>query len=298
MPLLASLDNPEKFFWLPKIFFGWTYHAESLVMSPAYSAECYGGTNKMFILTSIKKWLPDSVKSFLRDIVNKIKNIDDHNAYIKVIKNRNGLEVGGPSDIFRYLIPVYPNCNSLEIANFSAETIWEGQLRSDTKYFKNKYAKQHVIEASDLSKFDDDEFEFIISSNCLEHVANPMKALCEWKRVGSGNIILILPRKDSNFDHKRQITQFEHILEDYKHDVDEHDLTHLQEILELHDLSLDKAAGSLDQFKQRSLNNYENRCLHHHVFNPELVKKMSAHIGLNMVTQSSTAQNWIFLLSA
>jgi hypothetical protein len=253
---------------------------------------------KTYILNPLKKLLPHSIKRFLRDSVNKIKKVDDHNTYIKAINNRNGLEVGGPSDIFRYFIPVYPNCNSLEIANFSSETIWEGKLRSDVKYFKNKYGKQHVLEASDLSKFGDNEFEFIISSNCLEHVANPIKALCEWKRVGSGNIILILPKKDSNFDHKRPITQFEHVLEDYKHNVDEHDLTHLHEILELHDLSLDKAAGSLDQFKERSLNNYENRCLHHHVFNLELVEKMSSHIGLNVVTHSSTSQNWIFLLSA
>ena len=246
----------------------------------------------------LEKILPNSILQILRDSINKINNIEDHKAYIEVIKNRNGIEVGGPSDIFRYALPVYPNCNSLAFANFSSETIWEGRLRSDTKYFKNKYGKQHIVEATDLSKFDNNEFEFIISSNCLEHVANPLKALYEWKRVGSGKIILLLPKKNSNFDYKRPITQFEHILEDYEHDVDEHDLTHLQEILELHDLSLDKAAGSLDEFKQRSLKNYENRCLHHHVFDPGLVEKMCAHIGLNVVTQSSTARDWIFLLSA
>jgi ubiquinone/menaquinone biosynthesis C-methylase UbiE len=246
----------------------------------------------------LKYFLPNSVITVLRDSINKIKKIDDHEAYIKAVKNRDGLEVGGPSDIFRYAIPVYSDCNSLAFANYSSESIWEKRLRSDTKYFKNKYGKQHIAEATDLSVFDNNEFEFIISSNCLEHVANPIKALYEWKRVGSGKIILILPKRNSNFDHKRPITQFKHILEDYEHDVDEHDLTHLQEILEVHDLSLDKAAGSFDQFKQRSLNNYENRCLHHHVFDPELVEKMCEHIGLNVITQSSTAQNWIFLLSA
>ena len=258
---------------------------------------------KTFILASIKKSLPNSVKRFLRDSVNRIKKVDDHKTYLKAINNRNGLESGGPSDIFRYFIPVYPNCNSLEIANFSSESIWNREyhdfdLVPDSNYFKNKHAKQHIAEASDLSKFGDNEFEFIISSNCLEHVANPMKALCEWKRVGSGNIILVLPKKDSNFDHKRPITPFEHILEDYEQDIDEYDLTALKDILELHDLSMDKKAGTLDQFKQRSLNNYENRCLHHHVFDDKLVEKMSSHIGLNVVTQTSTSQNWIFLLRA
>ena len=68
--------------------------------------------------------------------------------------------------------------------------------------------------------------------------------------------------------------------------------------MELHTLSLDKAAGSLDQFKQRSLNNYENKCLHHHVFNPKLLEKIPAHIGLIVVTKRSTAKKWILLLRA
>jgi hypothetical protein len=61
--------------------------------------------------------------------------------------------------------------------------------------------------------------------------------------------------------------------------------------LELHTLSLDKAAGSLDQFKQRSLSNYENKCLDHHVFNLELLEKMPALIGLIVVPKRSTAKN-------
>ena len=68
--------------------------------------------------------------------------------------------------------------------------------------------------------------------------------------------------------------------------------------MELHTLALDKAAGSLDQFEQRTLKNYENRCLYHHVFDVELVEKMCAHLGLTVITQSSTEQNWIVLLSA
>ena len=128
-------------------------------------------------------------------------------------------------------------------------------------------------------------------------MANPLKAMREWKRVGSGKIVLILPRKDFNFDHKRPITSFEHILKDFENDVDEQDLTRLEEILELHDLSLDKAAGSFDQFRNRSLRNYENRCLHHHVFDPKLVEEMCAHIDLRIIAQNSIDRNWVFLLS-
>jgi len=56
------------------------------------------------------------------------------------------------------------------------------------------------------------------------------------------------------------------MLEDYERGRDKGDLTQLAEILEFHELSRSPAAGSRDQFQQRSLLNIENRCLHHHVF--------------------------------
>ena len=74
-------------------------------------------------------------------------------------------------------------------------------------------------------------------------------------------------------------------------------MTHLEEILELHDLSLDKRAGTFEQFKNRSFKNSENRCLHHHVFDPKLIEKISSYMGLKIVNQNSIDGNWVFLLS-
>jgi len=48
--------------------------------------------------------------------------------------------------------------------------------------------------------------------------------------------------------------------------VGEEDLTHVPEILELHDLSRDEGAGTREQFRQRCLANHVHRALHHHVF--------------------------------
>ena len=114
----------------------------------------------------------------------------------------------------------------------------------------------------------------MLSSNCLEHIANPLKAIKEWKRVikNSGYILIIVPNKKSNFDHKRTFTKFDNILSDFKNNIQENDLSHLDEILRLHDLSKDLAAGNYESFKARSLKNYQNRFLHHHVFNLELLE--------------------------
>ena len=42
---------------------------------------------------------------------------------------------------------------------------------------------------------------------------------------------------DNNFDKKRPITSFEHLLDDYKNNMDEDDLTHMDEVIKLTDFS-------------------------------------------------------------
>jgi len=116
--------------------------------------------------------------------------------------------------------------------------------------------------------------------------------MCEM--VG-GVILIIAPRKQSNFDHNRQITKFEHILDDYNKNIDETDLTHLDEILKLHDLEMDPPAGNYEQFKQRSLDNYKNRCLHHHVFDLEVMEKMLYYFNLKVIYKEQTNGNYIMI---
>ena len=60
--------------------------------------------------------------------------------------------------------------------------------------------------------------------------------------------------------------------------LEKNDLTHLQEILELHDLNMDPGAGSFEEFKERSMNNVENRCLHQHVFDQALAVQLMTYM--------------------
>jgi hypothetical protein len=113
--------------------------------------------------------------------------------------------------------------------------------------------------------------------------------------VDDGALVLVLPKKSSNFDHRRPFTTFEHLLQDYGNDVFEDDLTHLGEILALHDLSLDPLAGNFEQFKARSLDNLSNRALHHHVFEPEVVRRMLRHAGFEGLIATETARDYATL---
>jgi hypothetical protein len=85
--------------------------------------------------------------------------------------------------------------------------------------------------------------------------------------------------------------------DDFDRGVDEHDLTHLPEILELHDLSRDPLAGDFENFKARSFKNFENRCLHHHTFTAFSAAALLNHVGVQMVSvQTFLPQNIILMV--
>lgn len=220
-------------------------------------------------------------------------------AYQTVLRLKEGIEIGGPSMIFRIVLPIYPVVSSLDGVNFQDETVWEGDIKSGKNYrfYKNKVGTQFINDATQLKNIKSHTYDFLISSNCLEHVANPLKALDEWKRVlkPQGYLLLALPRKESNFDHQRPITKFDHILEDYHAKISEHDLTHLDEILELHDLARDHASINHDYFKSRCLNNFQNRCMHHHVFDMLLIEKIFEHCKIDVIQKNTTKYDYIIL---
>ena len=207
---------------------------------------------------------------------------------VSLFKNKSGLEIGGPSKLFVSSLPIYRLAKKIDGCNFSNYTVWEGAIKegSSYNYYQKKIGYQFICEANNLASIKDAQYDFLLASHCLEHCANAIQAVEEWLRVvkPAGIILLVLPDKNLTFDHKRKITNFEHLLNDYQNATGEKDLFHVPEILELHDLSMDKEAGEKEKFKKRSLNNFENRCLHHHVFNFELLKKLYSYLGIEILS--------------
>jgi len=210
---------------------------------------------------------------------------------MRLLRNKSGLEIGGPSSIFckNDIMPIYSIVKSLDGCNFNCETIWEGQIEEGDKeyiYCKNSPpGHQYICEATDLRPIASGQYEFILCSHMLEHSANPLKATKEFIRAlkDGGIILIVLPDSRYTFDHNRQVTDFSHLVTDYKNNMGEDDLSHVDEILKLHDLSMDLHAGSPTQFRERSLSNYKNRCLHQHVFNLDMMKKLADYFGLKIL---------------
>jgi SAM-dependent methyltransferase len=202
-----------------------------------------------------------------------------------------GIEIGGPSPIFAWggLIPVYPLARRIDNVNFARSTIWEdaARERNSFKFYSRKAPGQRfVAEGADLRLISSGKYDFVLSSHMLEHTANPLGALAEWRRVlkPAGALVLVVPARDGAFDHRRPITTISHLVEDYETGMGEDDLTHLAEVLNLHDLSKDPGVTDVSRFRERAERNAELRSVHHHVFDTRLAVNVVFHAGFELVT--------------
>jgi SAM-dependent methyltransferase len=229
----------------------------------------------------------------LKKICYKILKINENispniNIYKIHLAGKNGLEIGGPSNIFNKSgqIPIYSIFNNLDCVNFSDNTLWNKNLEeSQTFRYGRRRGYQYICDITDMAKLKSESYDFILCSHVLEHIANPIKAINEMLRIlkKDGYLLLLLPDKNYTFDHNREYTSFQHLLDDYNNQIGEDDLSHMGEILEKHDLSMDLQAGDMESFKIRSLKNYHNRALHQHVFSMELLKNIIDYFGMEII---------------
>lgn len=210
------------------------------------------------------------------------------------LKGKKGLEIGGPSSSFsvKSFFPVYLFADHIDGVNYSNETMWEGKIQEGDNYkFYTKTGHQYIREATDLAGIADNSYDFILSCHSLEHVANPMKAIAEWKRVlkPGGLFVLVLPDKRNTFDYNRPYTTMKHLLQDYESGIDERDTTHAEEVIAMHDFSRDNTSGSKEELFVLIRNNYQTRAIHHHVFNFELVNEMLQYFSFKTEYQQAVA---------
>lgn len=232
-----------------------------------------------------------------------------YHKHLHYFENKNGIEFGGKSNTFDRggLFPIYPHASNVDNCNFGNLTYWEGSLVEGKNFLfnpKKKLGYQFIAEASNLGdQVEAKAYDFVMSCHMLEHSANPVKTLFEWKRIlkNDGLLLLILPHKDASFDHKRPITKIEHMIEDYSNDVGEDDLTHLDEVLKLHDLEGDgffenNGIDKEEQLLVRAKNNYDNRMIHHHVFSTKNALQLVDYVGFEIIDVEPCRINNIIII--
>lgn len=219
------------------------------------------------------------------------------------LRGKRGLEIGGPSEFFRSPVPVYSSVGSLDNCVFSTETMWEGKREDGApfNFLPDKAGRNRVVDAVDLDGIEDSEYQFVLSCHSLEHIANPIKALKNWRRVAPGYLLLVLPHYRDTFDHLRPVTALDHMISDFECDIGEDDLTHLPEVLELSDLSR-VALPELELpermalVKKMSSENARHRSMHHHVFDESNATQLVQYCGYHVLTSLTTAGS-IFVLA-
>lgn len=260
-------------------------------------------TNIEKIIVTSKKYFDEIrkeliCKGFRKDQILLIDNLYD--VYIRQLfevwkfEGKTGIEIGGATHLFA---SIYEKCLSCDNVNFSSSTIWWKNETNDFRYENKILGKVWITDATDMYQIENEKYDFLLSSNNLEHIANPLKALKEFARVvkTGGIVFIIVPQKKDTFDHKREYTTFEHLVEDYVNNIEENDLSHLDEIIEKHDYIMDPECGGKKKFIERARKNIENRCLHHHVFDEECLKKALTFSGLKVRDFGDVRGNWFIV---
>nr|MDQ3640790.1 class I SAM-dependent methyltransferase [Actinomycetota bacterium] len=84
-----------------------------------------------------------------------------------------------------------------------------------------------------LAPIEDASQDFAVASHVLEHVANPLRMLCELHRVvrPGGMVLILLPDRHNTFDRHRPPTTLSHLVEEFEAGVTEVDDAHIEEFI-------------------------------------------------------------------
>jgi len=214
------------------------------------------------------------------------KKPSNWDVYRKAVEQAVGLEIGGPSRLWAtgHFLPIYAACQYIDGCNFAGETVWEGRIKEGPYRCEGAHRKgrQYIADAVDLAIFNDHSYDFVLSCHSLEHIANPIRALKEWMRVlkPNGFLVLAIPHRDGFLPFVRPVTSFTHIVDDYESNITEHDMTHLEELIEANTKL--KGVASKQQERNTLLSNFEHRMMHHHCFDPTLVISLVDYIGMQI----------------
>ena len=207
-----------------------------------------------------------------------------------LLEGSRGVELGGPSAIFSRTgpLPLYPLFDRLDNCDFASDTVWHGEAADGAEFTYDEErspGRRLIRDATSLDGIEDASYDVVLASHTLEHIANPLLALSEWRRVvgANGHLVLVLPHLENTFDHRRPVTTLQHIEADFAASTPEDDPTHVREFIELCDLRRVPDQLSREAFERRTLDHTANRTVHHHVFDTDLAVRLLDGAGCQLL---------------
>ena len=180
------------------------------------------------------------------------------------------LEPGGPSALFgaEGLVPVYPQLAALDTLDYAERTLWSDAPRAEAELAdarpppadrRGRPAERHPR-------------GLLRRAACLARAGAPRQPARRARRVGprgaSGR-----PRAPDRPPPRRHLRPpppghpaGAPARDDAARETGEDDVTHVEEILALHDLERDPGAPDRETFERRCRENASTRAMHHHVF--------------------------------
>lgn len=137
-----------------------------------------------------------------------------------------------------------------------------------------------LVVRADSLPFINESFSFVLSEHVLEHLADPIKNILEWKRVlkMGGVVILFMPHPDRTFDRLRSKTTLSHVIKDYEDKVPDNDPTHYGEWMELV-VSKGLAPHYNGYSKEQMLN---QALIHHHVWTTKEIMELFKYLDFSI----------------
>lgn len=99
---------------------------------------------------------------------------------MEIIIGKAGGEIGGSTDLF---YRIYSQCFECDNINFTKKTVWWEKETDIFQYNDKVLGNIWIADATNIEPIKDETYEFVLSSNNLEHIANPIKALKESFRI-------------------------------------------------------------------------------------------------------------------
>ena len=101
----------------------------------------------------LKKYLPTSLVHLIYLVKYSSRRLRHLKQIENALKGKKGLEIGGPSVFFGYVVPVYKIIKKLDGINFDKKTLWnetpEGE--DNFSYYRNRKCNQYIEEGTDLN---------------------------------------------------------------------------------------------------------------------------------------------------
>lgn len=209
--------------------------------------------------------------------------------FLEPLRGAHGLEIGGPSPIFAAdaLLPAYSVLGAVDGCQYAEDTVWHGHQTGGYEPAGpgGPRGVMRIAPGGTLEGIEDGTYDVVLASHVIEHLADPLGALGHWRRVckPDGRLLLVAPHLSGTFDRRRPVTPLAHLEADHAAGTGEDDLTHLDEVLALHDRARDPGApADPAEFERDRRDNERTRLLHHHTFTGPSLVRMLDRAGLQV----------------